>query len=91
VLYDFHMGGADEEGSLEVTLLKSYVKDPKIFPNKTASYVNTGRASSGVVRDIKFLDLDVAQSLIALRHYLGSGSSSPVPSVDGITSLLNAR
>lgn len=48
-------------------------------------------SGSGALRDVRFLDLDVAQAHMTQQHLLVQGSSTAPPCASGITSLAGQR
>lgn len=105
MLVDFQLGGPEDPllrdidvarasgtgGSGQVD--KSFKPNPSISDDLSdASTAAQGlRQPTGKVRDIKFLDLDVAQSQLSSQHYLVNGPSSLPPCAHHISALAGKR
>eukprot|EP00798_Chlamydomonas_sp_ICE-L_P023774 gene23774-9333_t len=93
VLQEFQLGGHEEDMLTDVDMCRTHAPDPmfQANPSLKASSSSTSRTSTGHVRDVCFLDLDVACNQLSSQHALLAGSGQPMPSANGIKALQGRR
>jgi hypothetical protein len=74
------MGGADDEGAVEAAINRSGERDGSFATNASAAAYNPSRVASGKVRQVRFLDAEVAYWQTAAGHLMVNGSlGAPLP------------
>eukprot|EP00879_Flechtneria_rotunda_P011556 GHRR01012070.1.p1 GENE.GHRR01012070.1~~GHRR01012070.1.p1 ORF type:complete len:387 (+),score=140.43 GHRR01012070.1:185-1345(+) len=91
ILHDVQLGGADDEGSIEAAINQVSARDPAFIPNPSALSSALTRVASGKVRQVSFLDLEVAYWQTAIQHYMVNGSSINPPSAVKVHALDGTR
>jgi hypothetical protein len=105
MLADFQLGGPEDQLLRDIDVArasggggvgqqdKSFKPNPSLSEDVSDATVSPlgSRQPTGKVRDIKFLDLDVAQSQLSSQHYLVNGPSSFPPCAQHITALAGKR
>lgn len=88
------LGGTEEELLRDLDLIQAAAgaEGSAFQANPSISPSNASRSSTGHVRDVHFLDLDVAQAQLTTQHYLVNGTGSPPPrAVEAVTALQGCR
>jgi hypothetical protein len=73
------MGGADDEGAVEAAINRSGERDGGFSTNASAADYVPSRAASGRVRQVRFLDAEVAYWQTAAAHYMVNGTLGAPP------------
>jgi len=74
------MGGADDEGTVEAAINRSGERDGSFSTNASAAGYAPSRLASGKVRQVRFLDSEVAYYQTATAHLMVNGSlGAPLP------------
>ena len=102
MLADFQLGGPEDPLLRDIDIArasgvgggegsqqdKSFISNPSLSSASDTSMTTQGaRQPTGKVRDINFLDTDVAQSQLTSQHLLVNGPSSLPPSANHLSSL----
>ncbi|GFR42994.1 hypothetical protein Agub_g3993 [Astrephomene gubernaculifera] len=94
VVWEAQLGGSDDDTCADAELARLHLRDPAFAPNPSLLHpIPTGskREPSGHVRDVRFLDTDVAQVHLAWQHAMSAGCGSPPPRAEEIRTLLGQR
>jgi hypothetical protein len=91
VLHSLQLGGADEEAALEAAVNDVNERDPYFTTNPSAAAQQPSRLATGKVRQVRFLDADVAYWQAATQHYIVSGSSTAPPKASKVYALEGTR
>lgn len=85
----------------DVDITRLHARDGSFAPNPSALALVGGRpgaatglgfgSGSGPLRDVRFLDLDVAQAQMTKQHLMVQGSGTTPPCASGVTSLAGQR
>jgi hypothetical protein len=84
-VHDVQLGGADEEGALEAAVARASERGAAadggatIAANPSAAALAPSRVPSGKVRQVRFLDADVAYWQAAVTHYVAFGTAGGAP------------
>jgi hypothetical protein len=90
-LHDLQLGGADDEGSMEAAINTVSAKDPAFISNPSALSYAPSRTASGKVRQVLFLDPEVAYWQTATQHAMVNGNSTNTPSAVNVHALDGTR
>eukprot|EP00878_Enallax_costatus_P007526 GHUV01007882.1.p1 GENE.GHUV01007882.1~~GHUV01007882.1.p1 ORF type:complete len:370 (+),score=87.34 GHUV01007882.1:171-1280(+) len=90
-LHDLQLGGADDEGSMEAAMNTVSVKDTAFVSNPSALSYTPSRVASGKVKQVRFLDSEVAYWQTATQHYMVNGSSTNPPKAANVHALDGTR
>ncbi|KAF6235943.1 hypothetical protein COO60DRAFT_484505 [Scenedesmus sp. NREL 46B-D3] len=90
-LHDLQLGGADDEGSMEAAINTVSAKDPAFTSNPSALSYAPSRTASGKVRQVSFLDPEVAYWQTATQHAMVSGNCTNTPSAVNVHALDGTR
>ncbi|KAG2453326.1 hypothetical protein HYH02_001550 [Chlamydomonas schloesseri] len=99
VVWEAQLGGGDEELSTDAELARLHLRDAAFAPNPSLLHPTphagapggTKRDPTGAVRDVKFLDSDVAQVQLSWEHSAVAGCGSPPPRAEDIAALRGHR
>lgn len=90
-LHDLQLGGADDEGSMEAAMNMVSAKDTAFVSNPSALSYTPSRVASGKVKQVKFLDPEVAYWQTATQHYMVNGSGTNPPRAENVHALDGTR
>jgi hypothetical protein len=90
-LHDLQLGGADDEGSMEAAISTVSAKDPAFISNPSALSYAPSRTASGKVRQVSFLDPEVAYWQTATQHAMVNGNSTNTPDAANVHALDGTR
>ncbi|KAG2499410.1 hypothetical protein HYH03_002984 [Edaphochlamys debaryana] len=94
VVWEAQLGGSDEDLSADAELARVHLRDTAFAPNPSLLHPVPGgpkREPSGKVRDVRFLDTDVAQVMLSWQHNTAAGCSTPPPRAENIRALRGQR
>ncbi|KAG2438819.1 hypothetical protein HXX76_005360 [Chlamydomonas incerta] len=99
VVWEAQLGGGDDELSSDAELARLHLRDAAFAPNPSLLHPiphaggpgGAKREPTGAVRDVKFLDSDVAQVQLSWEHSAVAGCGSPPPRAEDITALRGHR
>ncbi|GAX81639.1 hypothetical protein CEUSTIGMA_g9067.t1 [Chlamydomonas eustigma] len=95
MIAEFQLGGGEDELLIDIDIQKANLNDSQftVNPSLEDSINNptTSRSSTGKVRDIKFLDMEVAQVQLSAQDSLVNGLGSISPSAEHISTLRGRR
>ncbi|KXZ56072.1 hypothetical protein GPECTOR_2g954 [Gonium pectorale] len=94
VVWEAQLGGADEDLCADAEMARLHVRDPAFAPNPSLLHpipAGPKREPSGKVRDVRFLDTDVAQVQLTWQHTAAAGCSTPPPRAEDIRTLRGQR
>ena len=90
-LHELQLGGADDEGSMEAAINTVPAKDPAFISNPSALSYAPARTASGKVRQVAFLDPEVAYWQTATQHAMVNGNSTNTPDAVNVHALDGTR
>lgn len=90
-LHELQLGGADDEGSMEAAINTVPAKDPAFISNPSALSYAPSRTASGKVRQVAFLDPEVAYWQTATQHAMVNGNSTNRPDAVNVHALDGTR
>jgi hypothetical protein len=91
VLHDLQLGGADDEGAMEAAINRVPEKDDQFVTNPSASLQQPSRVASGKIRQVRFLDAEVAYWQTAGQHYMVNGTTTEAPTASTMHALDGTR
>uniref|UniRef100_A0A7S0RG02 Uncharacterized protein n=1 Tax=Chlamydomonas leiostraca TaxID=1034604 RepID=A0A7S0RG02_9CHLO len=81
----------EEELSGDAELARVHAKDSAVTVNSSLPPHTTSRTPTGKVRDVRFLDADVAAAQLTANHLMASGTGAPQPTSAPLTGLRGQR
>jgi hypothetical protein len=92
VLHDLSMGGPDDEGAVEAAINRTGERDGSFATNTSAVSYLPSRAASGKVRQVRFLDSEVAHWQTASAQLMVNGTlGAPLPRASDAAALHGTR
>lgn len=97
VVQSFQLGGSEDEMLQDIDIAKANAnaavcqQNPSMGTALAETVGSSSRSSTGKIKDVKFLDLEVAQVQLTTQHNLVNGTSSAPPNAEHATALRGHR
>ncbi|GLI58425.1 hypothetical protein VaNZ11_000129 [Volvox africanus] len=94
LVWETQLGGSDDDLCMDAEWARLHNRDPAFTPNPSLLHpIPSGakKEPTGHVKDVRFLDCDVAQVQLTWQHMTVAGCGTPPPRADDIKALRGQR
>ncbi|GIL66637.1 hypothetical protein Vafri_20113, partial [Volvox africanus] len=94
LVWETQLGGSDDDLCMDAEWARLHSRDPAFTPNPSLLHpIPSGpkKEPTGHVKDVRFLDCDIAQVQLTWQHMTVAGCGTPPPRADDIKALRGQR